>query len=41
MSVEVNLIHVERLFHTQWTRDGMFENRSAEALAVKAVYVCS
>ena len=41
MSVEVNLIHVERLFHAQWTRNGMFKNRSAEACAVKTAYVCS
>jgi hypothetical protein len=41
MSVEVNVIHVERLFHTQWTCNGMFKNRSAEAFAVKAAYVCS
>ena len=40
MSIEVNLAHVERLFHTQWTRNGMFKHRSAEAPAVKAVYVC-
>ena len=31
----------KRLFDTQWTRNGMFKNRSAQALAVKAAYVCS
>ena len=38
VSVEVNLIQVNRLFHSQWTRNGMLKNRSAEAFAVKAYF---
>ena len=34
MSVKVNLIHEDRLFHIQRTRNGMFKNRSAQADAV-------
>ena len=40
MRIEVNLAHVERLLHAQWTRNRMFKHRSAEAPAVEAVYVC-
>ena len=39
MRIEVNLAHVERLLHTQWARNRMCKHRSAEAPAVKAVYV--
>ena len=41
MSVKVNVIHVDGLFHIQWTCNGMFKNRSAAAFAVKAAYVGS
>jgi len=41
MCVKVDLIHVDRLFHTQWTRNRMPENRSAQTRVIRTAYVCS
>ncbi len=41
MCVKVDLIHVDRLFHTQWTRNRMPENRSAQTRVIRTAYVRS
>ncbi len=41
VTVKVNLIHMDRLFHSQWTCNRMSKNRFVEIFAVKAPDVCS